>query len=185
MEVLTGRNWWSLIRGIEMIRWVSFPKYRKIEVHMREIINVFEVAYSKISSEEHTKISNEVLSIVAGGLVRLGYSVEQGKKKNQKIHVPVSYGECGKPVLSFDADAYNEELRTVIEVEAGRAVVNYQFLKDFYEACLMQNVDYLCIAVRNQYKNNCDFQKVCDFFDALYMTNRMQIPLKSIVIIGY
>lgn len=146
-----------------MIRWMCFPKYRNIEAHMYDIIKIFETVYPEISSENHAKQSNEVLSIVTEGLKQLGYFVEQGKKKEQKIRVPVSYGENGKTVLSFEADAYNEELKTVIEVEAGRAVMNYQFLKDFYEACLMHNVDYLCIAVRQKYKRSCDYQKVCDF----------------------
>jgi hypothetical protein len=43
-------------------------------------------------------------------------------------------------------------IRYVVEVEAGRGVVNYQFLKDFFEACTMVGVEKLCIAVRNTTK---------------------------------
>lgn len=66
--------------------------------------------------------------------------------------------------MAFEVDGYSEDLQTVIEVEAGRAVTNYQFLKDFYEACMMQGVQYFCIAVKNTYRTSNDFEKVCNFF---------------------
>ena len=52
---------------------------------------------------------------------------------------------------SFEADAWNIPEKMVLEVEAGRAVVNNQFLKDLFQACMMHDVDYLGIAVRNTY----------------------------------
>ena len=148
-------------------------------------MGAFEKEYARFTSEQYTKESNKVLEDVTEGLEGIGYLVEKGKRKDQKIHIPVLYGENGRQVLSFDADAYNFSQKTVIEVEAGRAVVNYQFLKDFYQACMMQDVEHLCIAVRNDYKGKDDFKKVCDFFDTLFMSNKMEIPLKSILIIGY
>lgn len=95
------------------------------------------------------------------------------------------YGENGVPQLAFEVDAYNETEKIVVEVEAGRAVANYQFLKDFYEACCMVEADYLCIAVREIYRNSFDYKKVCQFFDGMYISNRFDIPLKGILIIGY
>ena len=102
-----------------------------------------------------------------------------------KIKMPVLYGECGKPSLHFEADAFNPNNNIVIEVEAGRAVTNYQFLKDFFESCCMDDADYLCIAVRLLYRKNDDYKKVCEFFDAMYASNKFSIPLKGILIIGY
>ena len=67
----------------------------------------------------------------------------------------------------------------------GRAVTNYQFLKDFFESCCMDDADYLCIAVRLLYRKNDDYKKVCEFFDAMYASNKFSIPLKGILIIGY
>ena len=77
------------------------------------------------------------------------------------IKMPVLYGECGIATLNFEVDAYNKDTKIVIEVEAGRAVTNYQFLKDFFEACCMADAEYLCIAVRMLYGNRFDYQKVC------------------------
>lgn len=86
---------------------------------------------------------------------------------------------------AFDADGYNSDTRTVIEVEAGRGVLNNQFLKDLFQACMMHEVDNLVIAVRNIYKNNEDFNVVVTFFETLYASGRLQLPLKNILIIGY
>lgn len=62
--------------------------------------------------------------------------------------------------------------------------MNNQFLKDLFQACMMQDVEYLCIAVRNIYKKKQDFEEVCRFFDALYSSDRFNLPLKGILVIG-
>ena len=111
--------------------------------------------------------------------------MERGKKKNEKIHVPVLYGKNGTTEKAFEADAYHDAEKFVLEVEAGRAVTNYQFLKDLFQACMMQDVDYLAIAVRNKYRTSKDFEKVFTFFDTLYKSGRLPLPLKGILIIGY
>ena len=178
-----------------MINFQYYPKSNMITNNLRYIINVFEQNYDKISSVNNkTNKSNEVLSICKEGLKEIGYRVES--KEDGVIQVPVLFGRNNTLEKSFRADAYNEDEKTVIEVEAGRGVMNNQFLKDLFQACMMQDVDYLVIAVRNEYKTksgnevvkvrtNYDFEEVCKFFDALYSTERLKLPLKGILIIGY
>lgn len=172
-----------------MINWMYFPQNKAIEPHLSQIIKVFSDVSPRIDSEKYVDDQNlksdEVLSIVAPGLERIGFRVERSKKADAKIRVPVLYGLNGKVDLAFEVDAYSELTQTVIEVEAGRAVVNYQFLKDLYESCMMQGVSYLCLAVKNIYKNSKDFQKVCTFLETLYISNRIQMPLSGILVIGY
>lgn len=67
-----------------------------------------------------------------------------------------------------------------MEIEAGRAVVNYQFLRDIFQACVMHDIEKLVIAVRND-----DFETVINFLDTLYTSNRLNLPLKGILIIAY
>ncbi|BBU26596.1 hypothetical protein BTHE68_03300 [Burkholderia sp. THE68] len=126
---------------------------------------------------------------VADPLRELGFVVEAGKKHADKIRVPVLYGNNGRVAKSFEADAFHREGRFVVEVEAGRGVVNNQFLKDLFQACMMDEVDYLAIAVRNVYTaagvSNADFERVVTFFDTLFASNRMRLPLKGILILGY
>lgn len=166
-----------------------FPQSRLIESHLESLVSVFKEKQDEIDSETHFGTNNLesdfVLSCVAHGLEAIGYKVEKSKKKEDKIRVPVLYGMNGKANLAFEVDGYCKEYQTVIEVEAGRAVVNYQFLKDFYEACMMQGIQYFCVAVKNKYRTSKDFEKVCNFFQALYVSNRMEIPLKGVLVIGY
>lgn len=168
-----------------MINWQFFPKSRIIPIHLFDVVNVFEKTENLISSELFGYGSNEVLSKICKKLEFIDFKIEKSKKINDKIKVPVLFGPNGKLEKYFDADGYNEKTKTVIEVEAGRAVTNYQFLKDLFQACMMYEVDFLIIAVRKNYKGNPDFQKVITFLDTLYASGRLTLPLKGILIIGY
>lgn len=168
-----------------MLNWQYFPKSNKLPTNLERVIAVFENNYKKIKSPENEFNSDKVLSIVNNELVKIGYKVEQSKKSDDKIRVPVLFGRNGKLEKYFEADAFNLTEKTVIEVEAGRGVTNYQFLKDLFQACMMRNIDYLCICVRNVYRKNPDFEKVINFFETLYASNRLDLPLKGILIIGY
>jgi hypothetical protein len=168
-----------------MINWQFYPKRKEIPTHLKNVVNVFDLKENHITSEILTLNSNEVLNVISKDLKELNYQVEISKKTEDKIKVPVLFGLNGKLEKFFEADAFNENLKTVIEVEAGRAVTNYQFLKDLFQACMMHNVDYLVIAVRKTYRSNKDFQSVTTFFDTLHATDRLILPFKGILIIGY
>jgi len=168
-----------------MISWQFFPKSRIIPDHLQKIIRVFEMNEISISSETQNLASNDVLEKIRSDLENLEFQIEKSKKSNDKIKVPVLFGQNGKLEKYFDADGYNKTNKTVIEVEAGRAVTNYQFLKDLFQACMMYEVDYLTIAVRKDYRGNPDFQNVITFFETLYASGRLQLPLSGVLIIGY
>lgn len=168
-----------------MINFQFYPKNKQITHDLKSVVDVFKANVTKFESPKFTLESNEVLNHVANDLKNIGYRVETSKKSSDKILVPVLYGLNGQMEQRFDADAYNEEKGIVVEVEAGRAVTNYQFLKDLFEACVMSDVNYLVIAVRNKYRNSLDFKKVITFFNTLYTSNRLQLPLKGVLIIGY
>jgi len=168
-----------------MINWSYYPQSDKPSDLVIQVVQVFEDAADTIASSDNELRSNDVLRIVSNGLTAIGFQVETGKTAAKKIIVPVLFGRNGKLLKKFNADAYYPEFGFVIEVEAGRGVINNQFLKDLFQACMMQDVDYLAIAVRNQYRNRPDFEKVLKFFDTLYASNRLQLPLKGILVIGY
>jgi len=168
-----------------MINWIYYPRSDEATEMALKVVGVFKSASSKIDSESHTLSSNEVLSVISDGLVAAGFAVEKGKTASQKIKVPVLFGLNGKLEKSFEADAFNPTEGFVVEVEAGRGVTNYQFLKDLFQACMMHEVYYLAIAIRNTYRTNRNFDVVHRFFDTLYSSNRLHLPLKGILIIGY
>ena len=176
-----------------MINWQYYPKSDRITEELVKVIEVFTKHEETIKSPENTLSSNEVLHIIREDLELLNYKVENGR--GNMVRVPVLYGRNGVLDKSFNADAYAEDLEIVIEVEAGRAVDNNQFLKDLFQACMMDGVSYLVIAVRNfyrikaknayGYKEDKDFENVNLFFETLYVSARISLPLKGILIIGY
>ena len=168
-----------------MIVWQYYPKSDSAPNHVLDIVEVFKEHEAAIESSENNLKSNEVLAALRDGLEGIGFGVERGKKAEDKIIVPVLFGRSGKLEKYFEADAFNENTGTVLEVEAGRAVANYQFLKDLFQACMMHNVYYLAIAVRNTYKGSPDFERVNTFFDTLYASGRLNLPLKGVMVIGY
>ena len=168
------------------ISWQCFPKSVPGPDFLKSVISCFESQVGNIASLENVgQVSNDVLAHLRTGFEALGFLVETGKTAETKIRVPVLYGANGKVEKAFDADAYHPTEKIVIEVEAGRAVTNFQFLKDLFQACVMQDVDFLVIAVRQDYRGTDDYSKVIAFIETLYASTRLQLPLKGVLIIGY
>ena len=168
-----------------MIKYQFFPRSRGVTQEIQDIINSFKAIENQIDSETSELKSNEVLQIVRPYLEQLQYTVETGKGVNEKIDVPVLFGQDNKIDKSFYADALSADGRIVVEVEAGRATENNQFLKDLFEACMMFDIEYLVLAVRNVYRTHYDFDRVYSFLETLYISNRLHLPLKGILLIGY
>lgn len=168
-----------------LINWQYFPKSDSAPAHLLDVVAVFQKHDQTIKSPDKELDSDGVLAVIRKDLLALDFAVERGKTSSGKLRVPVLFGKNGKPEKSFDADAFHKNTGTVLEVEAGRGVTNYQFLKDLFQACMMQKVDYLAIAIRNVYRNNPDFDRVVTFFDTLYVSGRLQLPLEGVLIIGY
>jgi len=168
-----------------VIQWMSFPRSTRPTPLALSVVAAFESVAEQIDSATRDLTSNEVLALAAPHLAAAGFTVELGKKAEQKINVPVLFGLNGRLEKSFDADAYHQAGGFVVEVEAGRGVVNNQFLKDLFQACMMHDVFYLAIAVRNVYKGRQDFEVVCRFLSTLYASQRLQLPLRGILVVGY
>lgn len=168
-----------------MINWVYFPKTRRPSMLTASVVHAFETEAEAIDSANHELRSNEVLARIEPHLTQVGFQVENGEKTEGPVLVPVMFGLGGKPVKFYHADAFHEDEGFVVEVEAGRAVVNNQFLKDLFQACMMHDVYYVAIAVRNIHKGHDDFKKVARFLEILYANDRLKLPLNGILLIGY
>lgn len=168
-----------------MIRFQFFPRSRGVSKEIQQVIDTFKSVETEIDSETKNLESNAVLSLLRPGLESLGFKVETSKRSSDKIDVPVLFGQDNSIDKSFYADALSVDGKIVIEVEAGRATENNQFLKDIFEACMMFDVEYLVLAVRIVYRTHFDFERVYSFLETLYISNRLQLPLKGILLIGY
>ena len=175
-----------------MINYQFFPRSHGLTEEMRQVVECFRTVDALKSKEEHLK-SNDMLELLRPYLENLKFKVETGKKKEAKIDVPVLFGENGEIDKSFYADALSDDGRIVVEVEAGRAVRNNQFLKDVFQACMMFDVEYLIIAVLNEYHFSSngkeivsrDYAEIKTFLETMYVSNRIRLPLKGILVVGY
>lgn len=167
------------------IQYQYFPKNQLLPEILRHVVDIFIAQEHLISSQTHLLHSNDVLHILSEPLMALGFKVEVSKRREDKIRIPVLFGRNGEMEKYFEADCYHPINNIVMEIEAGRAVVNYQFLKDIFQACVMHDIEQLVIAVRNDYRGHDDFETVINFLDTLYTSNRLNLPLKRILIIGY
>ena len=138
--------------------------------------------------------SDEVLEIVANDLIQLGFEVERGKKKSEKISVPVLYGELGIPDLRYEVDAFNESLSCGIEVEAGRSLSGGNAIyRDLFQAMVMSRVKHMIIAVPNLYRSKpgkpagqgekC-YEGCLSIAETLYSNPRAKMPY-GLTILGY
>ena len=168
-----------------MIQWEYFPKSDPAPELALEVIEAFESEASQIDSSRESLKSNEVLGVLASQLQQMGFSVETGKKASEKVHVPVLFGRNGRIEKSFEADAWHRPGKFVLEVEAGRGLANNQFLKALFQACMMHDIEYLAIAVRNEYRGSKNFETMSAFFETLYTSSRLHLPLRGILAIGY
>jgi hypothetical protein len=168
-----------------MIKFQFFPRSQGITKPIKEVISCFEKEVDKIKSPDFNLSSNEVLEVIRPHLEKFGFTCETGKSKEKKISVPVLFGYDNKIDKAFNADAVSKDGKIVIEIEAGRATENNQFLKDIFQACMMFEVEYLVIVVRNVYRGHKDFEIIHTFLETLYISNRLHLPLKGILLIGY
>lgn len=168
-----------------MLKYQLFPRSFSLIPEIKAVIDCFENNYEKIKSPENKLNSNDVLKIIKPSLENIDFKVESGKTQPDKIKVPVLFSLNNKIDKFFDADAISKDERMVLEVEAGRAFLNNQFLKDIFQACMMPTVEYLILAVRNDYRGIDDFKKIYVFLETLFINGRLKLSLKGIVLVGY
>lgn len=176
------------------IRFLSFPRTEAPPSFIPAVINAFTLKEAQIATKALKKglISNEVLLILKPQLELIGFAVEGGKTKLGKIERPVFYGENGKPILSYQIDAYHTEWRCGLEVEAGRAWKGNAVYRDLIQAMVMVQVDHLCLGVPNSYKYqsgakdmiSTDYENTVAVADALFGHTRLKVPY-GLTVIGY
>lgn len=168
-----------------MLQYQLFPRSVGLTPELQAVVACFTEVYDSIKSPENKLSSDGVLKHLRSGLENLRFKVEAGKQKAEKIPVPVLFGLNNKIDKHFDADALSGDGRIVLEVEAGRALVNNAFLKDVFQAAMMHGVEYLVLAVRNDYRGGRDFSNIHAFLETLYISSRLTLPIKGIVLLGY
>ena len=137
-------------------------------------------------------VSDDVLGVLRGDLLELGFQVESGKKARDKVLRPVFFGENGTPTLQYEIDAYHPEWRCGLEIEAGRAWMGNAVYRDLIQASVMVEVNHLVLAVPQLYKfksggksvTNPTYENTVAVAEALYGHSRLHMPY-DLVVLGY
>ena len=176
------------------VRFSSFPRTEPPPDFVTEILETFRGCEARIATKRLSKglTSDQVLAELAPGLLELGFDVEQGKRRVDKIERPVFYGENGVPTLKYQIDAYHPKWRCGLEVEAGRAWMGNAVYRDLIQALIMVQVDHLVLAVPNAYKyktggrpvESSDYENTVDVAEALYGHSRVKMPY-GLTVLGY
>ncbi len=121
---------------------------------MLEVVEVFRSCEQRISTVALNKglESDDVFKVLHPNLKALGFEIEAGKRKSDKIARPVFFGENGTPTLNYQIDAYHSKWFCGLEVEAGRGLMGNAVYRDLIQALVMVNVSYLVLAVANGYR---------------------------------
>ncbi|HVF74195.1 MAG TPA: hypothetical protein VM938_04040 [Acidimicrobiales bacterium] len=137
--------------------------------------------------------SDSVLAALRDGLVTLGFTVEAGKKKADRIRRPVLFGEQGIERVAYEVDAVHDELGVVVEVEAGRGARGNAVYRDLIRTSLIVGADYLALGVMQAYHHMSGGRRimVASYFDAkaqidaIYASGRLQLPFEGLLLFGY
>ena len=172
------------------IHHIYFPRTEPPPSYTHNLVSVFRDHLGTIGTldQEDGLRSNEVLGTLRSDLKDVGFEVEEGKKRKEKIKRPVFFGEGGEPTLKYEVDAYHEDWNCGLEIEAGRAWQGNAIYRDLIQAMVMVRVDVLALAVPNLYKwktgSNPDFEKTKSVAEALYGHSRVDLPY-GLLLIGY
>lgn len=176
------------------IRFATFPRTQTPPNFLEALIDCFQDHVNEIGTchQEQGLTSNALLSVLRRDLLELGFDVEMGKRKSDKIMRPVFFGENAEPELQYQIDAWHPKWCAGLEIEAGRAWMGNAVYRDLIQALVMVDLQHLILAVPQMYRYNSsgrratsrDFENTVAVAQALYAHSRIDMPF-SLCVIGY
>lgn len=174
--------------------WFYYPPHSPPPEWVRQFVGVVRAARAGIDSVRVEGLtSDHVLTQLRPGLERLGYVVEAGKRKEQRVFRPVLFGLQGQPRVTYEIDAAHDELGVVVEVEAGRGARGNAAYRDLVRTSLIVGARYLALGVMREYRHKTSgrdtrvrsFDEIRDQLDAVYASGRLGLPFEGLLLFGY
>ncbi len=133
-------------------------------------------AYSAHSTNKIAVVGSGPAGLTcAADLAKMGYQVTLF----ESLHLPGGVLMYGIPEFRLPKKILQNEVDYIkslgVDLKTGVLIGNTYSLKDLFQACVMHDIEYLIICVRNNYLGR----------NALYMSDRLKLPLLGIMIIGY
>lgn len=178
---------------------------------LRKVIEIVKSAEPKIGSYHQNQMignglkSDLVVLQLMSDLKSLLFEVEM----NRCGHTVTLISEKGKYKMTIKIDAYNPSEKIVLEVEAGQAVMNKNYIRNFMNFNSYADGKFLIIMVRNLYVNEnrkmekklrkegiingeekiwsfkYDFDKVVNNLSCYFANDPNSAYKKEVLIIGY
>lgn len=177
--------------------WRYFPAFSPPPPWVEPLVGLFRASRDAIDSfvtHQKRMESNAVLAVLADDLEsELAFQVERGKKKLGKLPRPVFFGDQGTYLRTYEIDAFQHEFGIALEVEAGRATQGNAIYRDLIQASLMVDAEFLALAVPQEYRYKSSgklvkersYAKTYSVIEAIYGSERLQLPFQGLLLIGY
>lgn len=174
--------------------WHYYPQSAAAPEWVSAFIDAVRNARTKIESRAVNSLTSDiVLAHVAPALQLIGYDVETGKGRHDKIRRPVLFGANGKGRVTYEVDAFNEIHGVVVEIEAGRGARGNAIYRDLIRASLIVGARYLVLGVMQEYRHQSagketkvkSFEEAREQMDAIYASGRLKLPFEGLLLFGY
>lgn len=184
-----------MILGMAYPRWSYYPRNARPPAWVAEFVAVVADHEHVISTvERKTELgSDAVLAALADGLSGLGYQVERSKAANDRIKRPVLFGENGVPEVSYEIDAFHDQLGIAVEIEAGRGARGNANYRDIVRTSLILDASYMVLGLPCAYRHMSSSREITvrayedtrHQLDAIYASQRIRLPFEGVLLVGY
>lgn len=172
--------------------WAYFPRQTAPAIWVQPFLTIVGIHEDAIDSASHqVLVSDDVVAVLRDSLAAAGWLVESSKRRADKIHRPVLFGDNGVVRVKQEIDGWNPHERVVLEVESARAVQGNAIYRDLVRASLITDADYLALGVRSRYQYGArntsqnDFAYTRDALDSIYASGRLGLPFRGILLFGW
>jgi hypothetical protein len=175
--------------------WTYFARNARAPDWARDFVEVVRKAEADVDTrplpaEEAERLtSDRVLACIRPGLQSLGYTVESGKKSDQKIKRPVLFGEGGTASVNYEIDAFHDVLGVAVEVEAGRGAFSNADYRDIIRVSLLLDARFMVLMQPLTYRTSkttkSAYAGTRDLLDAIYASQRLRLPFDGLLLVGY
>jgi hypothetical protein len=174
--------------------WFYFPSHSEPPGWVADFVGVVRSCQVSIESRSIDSLtSDQVLAVLRPGLTELGYEVEAGKHKAEKIRRPVLFGERGTERVAYEVDAVHDGLGVLVEVEAGRGARGNAVYRDLIRTSLIVGARFLALGVMQEYRHMSggrpvavsSYREARDQLDAIFASGRLGLPFDGVLLFGY
>jgi hypothetical protein len=173
--------------------WKFYPPRARPPEWVTKVVQAFEEVADQIDTRQIASTSDTALAALRPGLLALGFEVEAGKRKAEKLRRPVLFGEQGREDQAYEVDAFHPDEGIALEVEAGRGARGNAVYRDLVQTSLLVDARFLVLAVQTEYRHKTggkavvvqSYRDTRNLLDAIYASNRLQLPLEGILLLGY